>query len=46
MSRRPAGLLIEDMLERIRRIERSDIQTSADTAGGQDYDGRDPGQDC
>jgi hypothetical protein len=45
MSRRPAGLVIEDMSRANPRIERSDIQTSAYTDGGQENDGRNPGQD-
>ena len=43
MSRRPAGLLITDMPPLAAPL--SGIQTSADTDGRQENDGRDPGQD-
>ena len=43
MSRRPAGLLITDMPPPAAPL--FGIQTSADTDGRQENDGRDPGQD-
>jgi hypothetical protein len=43
VSRRPAGLLVTDMPPLAAPL--SGIQTSADTDGRQENDGRDPGQD-